>query len=762
MLTTHRDGAQICGPSLSDLLDAIPAAVYATDVQGRVTMFNRAAAELAGREPQLGQDRWCITWRLYRPDGSVLPHDQCPMATALKERRSVRGVQVIAERPDGSRIPMMPFPTLVYDRSGEVVGAVNVLVDITDLKRAEEALVRRMEEQAALFRFTDRLYRADSVDEIYEAALDTILDVLRCSRASILLFDDTGIIRFVAWRGLSEAYRKAVEGHSPWNVDDHDPQPIVINDIESADLSESLKATVKAEGICALAFIPLTAGGKLIGKFMAYCDTSGFAEEEVRLALTIARQLGFSLERKRAEHELLQKEERLRQAKEWFQKVFEHSHDAIFVLDPERNAILEVNPAGISMFGYASREELLATPLSEFHPEDLPGFLEFVRSVREEGAGWTDEFACRGKDGRIVASEISASTIVVDGRRCLLAMVRDVGARKQAEQALRESEALLRATYENVQVGICEIDLSGNYQRVNETFCRITGYAREELIGRNFAEITHPDDLDANVEQIQRLRSGEIPSLSMDKRYLYKSGRTVWATLNATALRDQFGRPMAFLGAVQDITERKQAEEHRQLLVNELNHRVRNTLATVQAIAMQTLRGSSVEESVRRALQGRVLALAKAHTLLTAENWTGAGLRDVVSGSLQAFGLEEDRPGRISVSGQEVRLKPQVAVALIMAFHELATNAVKHGALSIDNGRVEVSWELQSSGKGERICLLWRERGGPPVTAPVRKGFGSHLIERALPRDVDGEVCLTYDPQGVLCRILIPSPGTSS
>jgi PAS domain S-box-containing protein len=136
-------GAQ--GP-FRDVLDALPAAIYTTDAQGRITFYNKAAVELAGREPELGSDEWCVTWRLYRPDGTALPHDQCPMAVALRENRAVRGMEAIAERPDGTRVPFLPFPTPIRDQTGKLVGAVNMLIDISDRKSAESKVQAVMSE----------------------------------------------------------------------------------------------------------------------------------------------------------------------------------------------------------------------------------------------------------------------------------------------------------------------------------------------------------------------------------------------------------------------------------------------------------------------------------------------------------------------------------------------------------------------------------------------------------------------------------------
>jgi PAS domain S-box-containing protein len=133
---------------LRDLLGALPAAVYTTDADGRITYYNQAAIELAGREPRLGSDEWCVTWKLYHPDGSLMPHDQCPMAIALKEDRPVRGAEAVAERPDGSRVPFIPYPTPLHDESGALIGAVNMLVDITERKNAEQRQELLMSELA--------------------------------------------------------------------------------------------------------------------------------------------------------------------------------------------------------------------------------------------------------------------------------------------------------------------------------------------------------------------------------------------------------------------------------------------------------------------------------------------------------------------------------------------------------------------------------------------------------------------------------------
>ena len=200
-----------------------------------------------------------------------------------------------------------------------------------------------------------------------------------------------------------------------------------------------------------------------------------------------------------------------------------------------------------------------------------------------------------------------------------------------------------------------------------------------------------------------------------------------------------------------DITDRKHAEQQRDLLIRELHHRVNNTLATVQAIAAQTFRNSGVETEARKAFEGRLLNLSNAHTALTNANWDSADLRALIQRALQPY----NPPGsdRFLLGGADIRVQPRSAVALSMAIHELCTNASKYGALSAESGRVTVAWRIADA----RFRLEWREQGGPPVTPPTRKGFGSIMIERVLADQLGGGVTMSYDSDGLVCAIDAPS-----
>jgi PAS domain S-box-containing protein len=421
---------------MRDLLEALPAAVYTTDAEGRITFFNKAAVEMAGRRPQIG-DKWCVTWRLYNPDGTYLPHNKCPMAVALKEDRPVRGEEAVAERPDGTRVPFIPYPTPLHDAEGKLVGAINMLVDISDRKKAEE--------------YAERL-------------------------ASIVEYSDDAIISK---------------------------------------------------------------------------DTQGIIQT------------------------------------------------------------------------------------------------------------WN-----RGAE-------------------------------------------------------------------------RLFGYRPEEVIGKPVNILIPPDRQDEEPGILNKIRRGEHIDHYETVR-MRRDGSLIDISLTVSPLKDARGRVVGASKIARDVSESRRNEERRQLLVNELNHRVKNTLATVQSLAAQTFRGENESGALKR-FERRLVALAKAHDLLTRESWEGADLQELLQEVINAICVE---PQRVHASGPPLRLRPKWALALSMAFHELCTNAAKYGALTTDEGRIKIDWLV-----GERE----RERH-----LRTRKGFGSRLIERGLARELGGMVNLSFAPEGVIFTIEAP------
>jgi PAS domain S-box-containing protein len=446
-----KEPAMITG---AELLEALPVAIYTTDADGRITFYNRAAAEFWGHCPEVGS-RWCGSWRLYWPDGRPLPHDECPMAIALKEGREVRGVEAIAERPDGTRVRFMPYPTPLRDPSGRLVGAINLLMDITDR---------------------------------------------------------------------------------------HDA------DLESA-----------------------------------------------RLAAIVVS-----------------------------------SDDAII---------------------------------------------------------------SKTIDGRITSWNAGAT--------------------------------------------------------------RTFGYDASEMIGQPILRIIPPELHGEEKEILARLQRGERIDHYETVR-VAKDGRRVDVSLTVSPLRDRSGKVVGASKVGRDITDRKRAEKLQKVLTDELAHRVKNTLATVQAIANQSLVRAKSPPDFVSSFTGRIQALAKAHTLLTTSKMQGADVMDLVSEQVLIGAPNDDR---ISCSGPLLVLDAQAAVHLALVLHELATNARKHGALSVPTGRLSVTWQVRTNG-GCSLLLSWKESNGPKVSAPSAHGFGRTLIEQTV-RAHGGEASVEYRTDGLTCEIKLPLPETA-
>jgi PAS domain S-box-containing protein len=328
-------------------------------------------------------------------------------------------------------------------------------------------------------------------------------------------------------------------------------------------------------------------------------------------------------------------------------------------------------------------------------------------------------------------------------------MARDVAERSwaaveraQAEQSLRESEDHYRHTVElNPQV-TWTARPDGQLDRVAPRWQAWTGTSG---LGSSWGDSLHPDDREESLRRWTWAVESGTP-YDVEHRLCHRDGSCRWARSRAFPRRGPDGSILLWYGATEDVHEKKLAEERQRLLINELNHRVKNMLATVQAIAFQTLKGDLPLADARQRFEARLMALSRAHSLLTAQNWEGSSLERVVTDATEY--LSEDR-SRFEIEGDPVWLSPRAALALALAFHELSTNAAKYGALSNETGTVAIGWRTE----GEQLRIEWKERGGPPVAEPERRGFGSRLIERGLDADLGGSARLAFEPGGLRCTI---------
>lgn len=324
-------------------------------------------------------------------------------------------------------------------------------------------------------------------------------------------------------------------------------------------------------------------------------------------------------------------------------------------------------------------------------------------------------------------------------------------ARHIAEDEREQAASLLRTVIETAPSLIYAKDLSGRVIMANGMFLNALGKTRAEVIGRTDLEFRNdPARAEAVMAVNRRVLATGQPEVSEELFGDKDNYPRVWLSIKAP-LQNTNQEVIGLVGVAVEITERKRVEDRLRLMVDELNHRVKNTLATVQSVAMHTLRG--IDQVVRHTLEARLGALAAAHDVLTREQWEGANLEDVVAGALTPYGGKQD--SRFEVSGPPLRLQPRVAVALSMGLHELATNALKYGALSVGSGRVNISWTVEK-GPPSRLYMIWSERSGPAVTPPTQRGFGTRLIERSLAQDLGGTAQIMFMTKGVTCIIDAP------
>ena len=325
----------------------------------------------------------------------------------------------------------------------------------------------------------------------------------------------------------------------------------------------------------------------------------------------------------------------------------------------------------------------------------------------------------------------------------------DISGRKKIEEVLREHAAIVEFS----QDALISLTLDGVIRSWNPGAEHLFGYSAAEAIGKPMGFLGGLDLTDEQRGLIELAKTGKSagPAGTVGVR---QNGAKMDIELAVMPIRGSDGTVTALALSARDIAERKEADAHRTLLLRELSHRVKNALATVQAVATHTLKMSASPEAFAESLSSRLMALAKTHDLLTRSEWQGASLGDVVEAELEPY--QSDSHTRWTTDGPVILLGAKAAVALGMAFHELATNAAKYGALSVPNGRVEVTWEQRSDKTGSRLHLLWVEAGGPPVLGSVRKGFGTRLITDGLAYELDAEVTLEFDAMGVRCAVDVP------
>jgi PAS domain S-box-containing protein len=324
---------------------------------------------------------------------------------------------------------------------------------------------------------------------------------------------------------------------------------------------------------------------------------------------------------------------------------------------------------------------------------------------------------------------------------------RDITTARAAERRLALSNARYHEIADGLPAAAWLSRENGELEFINQAMVEALGRPRRALLGDGWLDSIDPADR----RKLLRLRAqarASHSSFRCEGRFRRPDGALRIIELYGRPRFDALGEFRGHIGIATDITDTREAQERQQLLIDELNHRVKNTLAIVQAVVRQTLREHDVTQQVERDVTDRLMAISAAHDLLTRERWTGADLGDVVGEVMRPY----DHAGRVSVSGAKVRISPKTAIALSMGLQELATNAAKYGALSVVEGRVALNWNKDE----DAVTLEWRESRGPRVTAPDPPGFGSRLLGQVMAAQLGHPAQVVYATEGLICRFRAP------
>jgi PAS domain S-box-containing protein len=451
--------------------------------------------------------------------------------------------------------------------------------------------------------------------------------------------------------------------------------------------------------------------------------------------------------------EQVQAEHALRESEEFNRRILESSSDCIKVLDTD--ARLQFMSTGgmevmeVDDFGAIQGCDWRSFWYGPEHDKAREAIETALAGGMARFQGPTQTFKGTLKWWDVAVTPITGP----DGKvEKILSVSRDISDLKKVEEALRKSEARHRAIIEATPECVKLVAADGKVLEMNPAgLAMLEAGDPAVLRGASVLDVIAPEFRQEWRANHARVCKGESVNWEFDIISLKGTRRHM--ETHAVPLTMPDGS-VTHLAVTRDISARKRAEEHQKLLINELNHRVKNTLASVQSITVQTLRTAATAESAKEALEGRLLALSRAHDVLTRENWEGAGLREIIGQAAEPY--SSSGQDRLHVDGPEVRLSPRMALALAMALQELATNAVKYGALSNLTGQVRITWKVEQKDGQPCLHLKWAERSGPPVQVPKRRGFGTRLIERSLAHDLGGTAQISFEPDGLLCTVRAP------
>ncbi|QPQ54264.1 PAS domain S-box protein [Allosphingosinicella flava] len=675
------------------LLDALPVGLVYAAASGRILGGNRKAEEIFGH-PILPTEaiEEHGNWVAYHADGRRVEAEDYPLVRVLKGALEAE-LDVHYERKDGGRNWIRLTASQIRDDHGHIVGGLVVVRDIdAERKAMEEARTANERLRVA--------QRAGGIGT-YE------------------ILPEQGRIL------VSEEFCKV------WGLDPTDEITVAQaeNMLHPDDLASVRQDGDYGVGRAAYRVIhPLTGEKRWIVR----------RGEAVTVEDGKVRHFGVTYditETKRTEEALRDREERLRAA-------LEGSGAGTFRWDL-RTGALEFDATLNRLFGFPEEEgpTTIEECAARIHLDDRDAFIAACETSIATGADFDMEYRVVRPDGKERWLHDRAKVYFGDDGKAAYMTGACIDLTDRIVIARR-----LNTVLESISDCFIAVDAKWTISLLNKASEEYFGFKREEALGRNIWEVMpyiHGTELEQALHRVMETRkperlemaSNHRPGTSIELRFSPKQGGGVACTFS-------------------DVTERKKAERHKEILLGELNHRVKNTMTLVQATARQTFKRGEVPEAVQRTFEGRLSALAAAHDVLTRQSWESAMLGEIVTAALAPFGALEE--GRVTVEGPAVQLPPQATVIFAMALHELATNAAKYGALSNDEGRISITWAREEGDGNARLTFTWKENGGPKVSLPEGRGFGSRLIESVLAAELGGTVRLHFAADGLCCLIDAP------
>lgn len=390
----------------------------------------------------------------------------------------------------------------------------------------------------------------------------------------------------------------------------------------------------------------------------------------------------------------------------------------------------------------------IAALIKGIHPDDRKRIWEAIQRIKASGQKFIEEYRVYCSDGTLRWVDAHGRCLYDDKGTPLrfTGAVIDVTSRKRSEDHINQLAAIIASSDD----AIISTDLDMIVRSWNDGAARLYGYTADEIIGKSVTQLMPPDRMPEAEHTMRLITRGERVDTHETKRRR-RNGDVFDVSLTISPVFNEYGKIIGASKIARDITAAKEAGRLTRVLMGELKHRVKNVLATVQAIARQTFGRSSADPAAIETFTARLAALGRAHDLLTRESWEDAELSSIVRETLAPYAIQ-----RFTIEGPALRLRPRSVVAMSLALHELATNAAKYGALSVPGGHVDIAWSLHE-GAQPTFSLSWRETGGPPVDTPREKGFGSKLITQILAAELSGDVQLAYERTGIHCTVTAPA-----